>query len=227
MQTRIVIVPGLNGSDDNHWQTWLEKQRDDTERLQGVDWTKPALFAWAEALENQLDKAPGQAILVAHSFGCLVSAVLAASRPDKVAGIILVAPASPARFSPQGLLDASQTERSITGCLPDRRLNTLGVLIASDNDPWLPLIQADQLSQSWGLAFFKAGKAGHINSESGFGEWPIIQDFVNALVEAIEPLPGDEVHQLGSWNRYRKRHLPNVNVKIDADSIQHGQLHYA
>src|SRR5690606_3824750 len=94
MITRILTVPGFHGSDENHWQTWLEQQFPDSERLTGVNWELPRIYQWAEALEKQLDTMPGQAILVAHSFGCLVSALIASWRPEKVAGVILVAPAA-------------------------------------------------------------------------------------------------------------------------------------
>ncbi len=45
-------------------------------------------------------------------------------------------------------------------------------------------------------------------------EWPLIKDFVSAMLEAIEPLPGDEVFQLSSWNSSRKRLIPKTYSTI-------------
>ncbi|THK42094.1 alpha/beta hydrolase [Methylophaga sp. SB9B] len=228
MKTKILTVPGFHGSDENHWQTWLEQQFSDSERLTGVNWESPRIYPWAEALEKQLDTMPGQAILVAHSFGCLVSALIASWRPEKVAGVILVAPAAPQRFSLYGAIKESQKNlQTIAGTLPDQHLNMLGVLVASKNDPWMSVVQADQLSRDWGLAFYNAGNAGHINSKSGYGAWPLIKDFVSAMLEAIEPLPGDEVFQLSSWNSSRKRLLPKTYSTIGLTTHQSAFLQYA
>ncbi|MDF1589113.1 MAG: alpha/beta hydrolase [Gammaproteobacteria bacterium] len=228
MNTKILTVPGFHGSDDSHWQTWLEQQFPQSERLTGVDWESPALFTWSEALGKQLDSISGQVILVAHSFGCLVSAVMASWRPEKVVGVILVAPAAPERFALYGPINENQNHlQSITACMPDRHLNMLGVVVASKNDPWMPLVQADQLSRDWGLAFYNAGNAGHINSESGYGEWPLIKDFVLAMLDAVEPLPGDDAYQLGSWNNSRKPQLPRTYPTINTVAINDTFLHYA
>ncbi len=99
--------------------------------------------------------------------------------------------------------------------------------MASKNDPWMSVVQADQLSRDWGLAFYNAGNAGHINSESGYGEWPLIKDFVSAMLEAIEPLPGDEVFQLSSWNSSRKRLIPKTYSTIGLTTQQSAFLQYA
>jgi predicted alpha/beta hydrolase family esterase len=228
MKTKILTVPGFHGSDENHWQTWLEQEFPDSERLTGVNWVSPRIYPWAEALEKQLDTMSGQAILVAHSFGCLVSALIASWRPEKLAGVILVAPAAPQRFSHYGPINESQKNlQTIASTLPDQRLNTLGVLVASKNDPWMSVVQADQLSRDWGLAFYNAGNAGHINSESGYGEWPLIKDFVTAMLEAVEPLPGDEVYQLGSWNSSRKRQIIRTHSIISLSTPQNAFLQYA
>ncbi|MDT8311513.1 MAG: alpha/beta fold hydrolase [Methylophaga sp.] len=227
MTTRILTVPGFHGSDAAHWQSWLEKEFAGSERLTGVNWESPNLYAWAETLEKQIDSKAEQVILVAHSFGCLVSAVMASWRPEKVAGVILVAPAAPERFSLEGPIELGQKNiANIVSSLPDQRLNTLGVLVASENDPWMPAVQADQLSRDWSLAFYNAGQAGHINSESGYGEWPLVKDFVSAMLEAVEPLPGDDVHHLGSWNRSRKRQIPKTYSVINSLAQHNTYLHY-
>ena len=44
-----------------------------------------------ELPRDAIDRAPGPVWLVAHSFGCLASVVAAADRPERVAGLMLVA----------------------------------------------------------------------------------------------------------------------------------------
>ena len=103
-----LIVPGLHGSGPAHWQSWLEALLPDARRVHQDDWSCPALPAWAERVTAEIDHAHGPVLLVAHSFGCLASVVAAARRPQRVAGLLLVAPADPDKFGVAAalLLDA-------------------------------------------------------------------------------------------------------------------------
>ncbi|CCE21950.1 RBBP9/YdeN family alpha/beta hydrolase [Methylotuvimicrobium alcaliphilum] len=187
MKTKIITVPGFHGSDVKHWQTWLERQLPGSERVTGIDWESPQIFSWANAIEKHIDATPNRVILVAHSFGCLASALVASRLPEKVAGLILVAPASPQRFSMTGPIAVdSRPQNDISGFLPNRRLDTLGLLVASQNDPWMQFSQAEQFSRQWGLTLYDAGNAGHINSEAGYGEWPLIVEWVTSLQVLLE-----------------------------------------
>ncbi|HBA67068.1 MAG TPA: alpha/beta hydrolase [Methylococcaceae bacterium] len=196
MKTKIVTVPGFHGSDEKHWQSLLERQLPNSERVRGIDWEQPQIFTWANAIEKHIDAAPNPVILVAHSFGCLASALVTSRRPEKVAGLILVAPASPQRFSLTGPISAdARPQNDISGFLPNR-LDTLGLLIASQNDPWMRFSQAEQFSHQWGLTLHDAGHAGHINSEAGYGEWPLIEKLVTSLQISLENAMVDSPLQL-------------------------------
>ncbi|WP_305907872.1 alpha/beta hydrolase [Methylomarinum sp. Ch1-1] len=188
MNSKILIVPGYHGSGENHWQTWLERALPGCERVRGIDWERPELFSWADAIDNHIEKIGHRVILVAHSFGCLASSIVASRRPDQVNGLIMVAPASPLRFSLHGLIEhESDASASIAVHLPRQKLETTGLLVASENDPWLSFAHAKQLSRFWGLAFYNAGPAGHINSDSGHGQWPLIRELVLELQEKTAP----------------------------------------
>ncbi|WP_196385607.1 RBBP9/YdeN family alpha/beta hydrolase, partial [Ralstonia solanacearum] len=45
------------------------------------------------------------------------------------------------------------------------------VLVASRNDPWLGYGLAAEWGARWGAEVVDAGHAGHINADSGLGEW--------------------------------------------------------
>lgn len=197
MNTKIVTVPGFHGSDDTHWQSWLERQLPGSERVGGIDWEKPQILTWANAIEKHIDATSGRVILVAHSFGCLASALVASRNPEKVSGLILVAPASPQRFSLTGPISAdARPQNDISGFLPNRRLDTLGILVASQNDPWMQFSQAERFSRQWGLTLHDAGYAGHINTEAGYGEWPLIEKMVTAMQISLENAMVDSPLQL-------------------------------
>ena len=38
---RLVTVPGLHGSEEAHWQTWLERQFAHSLRVEQADWEAP------------------------------------------------------------------------------------------------------------------------------------------------------------------------------------------
>lgn len=138
MSYRVLIVPGFHGSGDAHWQTWLEQELPNAERVRGIDWESPVVKAWARAVTRALDEDPVPTVVVAHSFGCLASALAIVNRPNLDLAAVLVAPAQPERFAPFGLRD-DQTLPSIASYLPDRTLQVPGILIGSQNDPWMKL----------------------------------------------------------------------------------------
>jgi hypothetical protein len=56
--------------------------------------------------------------------------------------------------------------------MPRQRLGFLSTVVASTNDPYVSLERASQFAQSWGSRLVNVGDGGHINSESGLGDWP-------------------------------------------------------
>jgi len=189
MQHTTLIVPGFHGSGPAHWQTWFEAQVPDARRVSGIDWEQPVLARWAQAVRDGIDQSPGPVWLVAHSFGCLASVLAAASRPERVAGLLLVAPADPERFTPRGLRDASTVPElpSLARWIPRKPLDAPSLVVASTNDPWVRLSSAAYWAQCWGSQLENIGAAGHINVDSGHGPWP----HGLALFKALQAAQGD------------------------------------
>jgi uncharacterized protein len=160
-----LIIPGLNGSGPGHWQDcWLMDQPD-AELVEQESWTEPTLLEWLYRLEAALVAHPG-AILIAHSLGSLLVANLA-SRPSAahVAGALLVAPCD------LNAVESIHPGKVKFGALPVERLPFPSFLIASRNDPYMPIRQAEKLANLWGSAFLDHGNKGHFNVASGFGRW--------------------------------------------------------
>lgn len=205
----VLIVPGFHGSDDAHWQSWLQGSVAQAQRLSGVDWESPILSVWAGRIRQQLQNSAAPQWIVAHSFGCLAASVAVSDIPWQVAGLIFVAPADPARFSLLGCrsVEAGGEESAVTisthsahqtgthtnslrypkddvdvwSVLPRQPLGANGILIASTNDPWLSLPCAQQMAAEWQLDLLNVGQAGHINTASGFGPWPLLLDLLHKL----------------------------------------------
>lgn len=161
-----LIVPGLDGSGAGHWQRIWALQDPQADVVEQEDWHAPILSDWLHALEARIVEAPGS-VIVAHSLGCLLVAQLA-GRPaaSHIAGALLVAPPDMARLARErpDLADFA-VERP-------ERLPFASILVASRNDPYMSWARAEVAAREWGSALIDLGRAGHINVDSGFGQWP-------------------------------------------------------
>src|SRR6218665_709368 len=95
----MLIVPGLNGSTEGHWQRHWLADHPEAVLVEQSDWTDPNPAKWLHRLEQAVLAHPG-ALVVAHSLGAILTARLAASPvAPLVGGALLVAPADIERTS--------------------------------------------------------------------------------------------------------------------------------
>lgn len=81
-----LILPGLNGSPDGHWQRHWPRERSNASVVEQEDWNCPVIEGWQDELDEALSQVEG-AFLVAHSLGCLLAASYAGrSKADKILG---------------------------------------------------------------------------------------------------------------------------------------------
>jgi predicted alpha/beta hydrolase family esterase len=187
---RLIVVPGLHGSGEQHWQTWLETQFPGALRVEQAAWDVPDAEAWAERVAATLGEAgSGPHVVVAHSFGCLATLHLlqqagqgdaagsvrssaAAQAVARIAQVLLVAPAEPVRFGAAGLL-------------PQGRIDLPTCVVASDTDPWMAAASARAWALRWGSDWIHLGDAGHVNVASGFGPFPLARDWTHAALRRL------------------------------------------
>jgi hypothetical protein len=181
LQHELLVVPGYQGSGPGHWQSWLEGQVPTARRVDGIDWEQPVLDPWVDAIVRYLRRPGWPRLIVAHSFGCLASAVAAQRVPEKVAGLFLVAPVDPQRLGPNGFLRSRSDEDNLANHMPRDPLRRPGTIVCSDNDPWVSPLVAARWAGRWGLRFTSIGDAGHINIASGFGPWSEALDLLTDI----------------------------------------------
>jgi predicted alpha/beta hydrolase family esterase len=157
-QFTIILVPGLRDSDEHHWQSCWGRRCPFLKRVTQRNWLDPDIDAWVSAIRRELATCQQPAILVGHSFGALASCRLVQTQKVNIAGIVMVAPAEPSLFE----LDEA--------VLPEK-LPTASLMFVSHNDPLMSFKRAQFWAQCWGARVIDIGEAGHINTESGFGEW--------------------------------------------------------
>ena len=179
---RVLIIPGLHNSGETHWQTWLEGQYKGAVRVKQTHWDQPDLDAWSARIGQTLSRArpDTQWIAVAHSFGCLALAHYLANQTHKqlesgpqIHTALMVAPADPIKFG-------------LAHRLPQSGLGLASTVIGSENDPWMPLQRAREWADRWGARFQNLGEAGHINTESGHGPWPLARFKVDEMIRHLQ-----------------------------------------
>ena len=165
----ILTLPGWQGSGPEHWQTRWEARHGD-QRVQQHDWMRPLRGDWTARLEDvvlaQSDASGAPVLLAAHSLGCILTAWWAAHtrHADRVAGALLVAPPD---------IERDDLRQQIPGWAPPARqhLPFPAILVASSDDPFGGLESASRLASDWGAEFHAIGPRGHINADSGLGDW--------------------------------------------------------
>lgn len=163
---RVLILPGWQNSGPDHWQSRWEALHG-FERVQQADWNVPLRGDWMMQLEQALLADPQPTVLVAHSLGCQLVASWAAHSKNTaiVRGALLVAPPDTAHpDTPPQLASWRAISR--------QTLPFASHLLYSTNDPFCAPSRATAMAQDWDSRAQSLGDAGHINAESGLGDWP-------------------------------------------------------
>ncbi len=174
----IIIVPGWRDSGPGHWQTLWADSLPGASRVVQDDWVTPTQRAWVGCLTQQILAADGPVVIAAHSLGCIATAHLPSEAAQRIQGALLVAPADPER---RAIL-------SDFAPVPFAPLPYRSIVVASNNDPYCPVRLAGAYARSWGSEFVRLNGAGHINIESGHGQWPLGLALLQSLTSQKQSL---------------------------------------
>ncbi|MBV8621527.1 MAG: serine hydrolase family protein [Curvibacter sp.] len=164
--SQVLLLPGWQNSGPDHWQTRWETLHG-FKRVEQHDWMRPLRGDWNARLEEVLLSQAEPVLLAAHSLGCLLAAAWAAHsrQTARVRGALLVAPPDLEREDLRPLLPGwTPIER--------QRLPFPAIVVASSNDGFGSVERAQTLAGDWGAGFVCVGERGHVNAESGLGDWP-------------------------------------------------------
>lgn len=168
MTPTLIIVPGLGDSGPQHWQT-LWETKFGAARVVQDDWEYPTPAGWSARLQEAIDATPGELVLAGHSCGVLTIVHWAHlyGGHERVRGALLVAPTDAEQ---PGMLEADPVVCQMAP-VPMQPLPFPALIIASENDPYVTLDRATAFAEAWEADLVSAGEAGHINENSGHGEW--------------------------------------------------------
>ncbi|BCI68903.1 RBBP9/YdeN family alpha/beta hydrolase [Acetobacter aceti] len=182
----VLIVPGLDGSGEHHWQSlwkhFLLHQGVFVRSVEQHDWNSPDLETWKKTLVSSVQHCSRPVLVVAHSLGALLTVHCA---DLEIAGALLVAPA-----------DAEETRAPARvrvrdfAPLPQGTLRFPSVLVTSDNDEWLSPARARFMAHCWGADLFPAGRVGHIGNQENLGIW---REGFRALEKLLDRINNERV----------------------------------
>lgn len=173
-----LVLPGIYDSGPEHWQTRWERSDPRFRRVNQDDWDHPRSAAWVPNIVEAVEAADEPVVLVAHSLGCHAAAY-ASREPsvrERVRGAFLVAPCD---------VDDPRNDHMDLGGFRPPVLDSLpfpSVVVASTDDPTCDPSHARALASAWGSELVVVGALGHINSESGLGDWPEGRALLEGLV---------------------------------------------
>jgi len=178
MTHRVVIVPGWRDSGPGHWQSLWAEGLDGAVRVEQDDWVSPRRESWVRAIGDLILAQDAPVVVAAHSLGCVATTHLPPEATARIAGALLVAPADPERRA--ALNDFAP--------VPYAKLPYRSVVVASSNDPFCPVRLAGAYARAWGSEFVRMQNAGHINVDSGHGDWPLGLALLQSLTETPSQL---------------------------------------
>jgi uncharacterized protein len=175
---RVLLLPGWQNSGPLHWQSRWQALHG-FERVEQADWDWPKRGDWMARLDEVLLASDTPAVLAAHSLGTQLVAAWAAhsQHTAQVLGALLVAPPD---------LERSDMPPQLHGWRPIKRqrLPFASTVVFSSDDPFCAAERARALATDWGAIAVAAGPRGHINGDSGLGDWPEGLALLHALTAA-------------------------------------------
>ena len=173
---RFLLLPGWLDSGPTHWQSrWEALHR--CERVQQDDWLWPRRGDWMARLDEVLRASDRPALLIAHSLGCHLAAAWAAHthHSARVHAALLVAPPDTERDDmPPNLFNWRPVVRA--------GLPFPSITVISADDPYAAPERAAGMARDWGSAPHAIGPRGHINGDSGLGDWPEGWGLVQSMI---------------------------------------------
>ena len=167
----VLVLPGWQNSGPRHWQSRWETVYGDA-RVEQNDWMHPLRGDWMMRLDEAIGELEAreavlQVALVAHSLGCqLVAAWAAHSRKTaRVRAALLVAPPD---------VERDEVQYALHSFTPIVRqpLPFPSLAVISEDDQFCEPERARTMAADWGSRVLEAGPRGHLNSDSGLGDWP-------------------------------------------------------
>lgn len=175
MNKRVLILHGWGGSDYPHWQSHLASE---VAKSYGTisfplldNCHFPSKNRWARQVEGILKEFRPD-IVVCHSLANTLWLWLCEDGDiDTVDRLIMVSP-------PSLTTDVDTIKSFFPAPMPAHLYANKATMVVSDNDPYIDIDEAMIIAQYYDIPLEIIKDAGHINADSGYGRFKLIEDMV-------------------------------------------------
>ncbi len=176
---KLLLLHGWGGSDFPHWQSWLAgevaKEYGCVDFLRLLEYDHPKRDIWMDQASKELRRLRPD-VVVCHSLGntlwfhmCNEGLI-----QEDVKHLILVAP-------PSMQCEIGELKSFFPVNVPKNLHAKNALLVVSDNDPYMSMQEAKALQRDLGIPMETLHKAGHINADSGYGEWQWMLQYIKRV----------------------------------------------
>ncbi|MEA1918779.1 MAG: alpha/beta hydrolase [Campylobacterota bacterium] len=176
--SKVLILYGWHASPSPHWQDWLARELVSRGHLvsfpQLSNPMEPKKEIWLQEAKIALDELKPD-IVICHSLGnvlwwhlCNEGLALHVKR------LLLVAP-------PRDLREYKEISNFFPVELPVSLYAKESLLVTSDDDPYLNKSEGIRFARALNIKHKVFQNMGHINADSGFGPWPWVLEWSEAL----------------------------------------------
>ena len=174
LTNKTLILHGWGGSDYPHWQSHLAceiAKNYGTVSFPLLDNCHfPSKNRWVKQIKKLLEEFKPDTV-VCHSLANTLWFWLCQEDITTVERLFMV--------SPPSLNTTEPTIKTFFPCEIPSDIHAKEVnLIVSDNDPWIELDEAESMAKSIGATYRVIENGGHINADSGFGKWALIEKLI-------------------------------------------------
>lgn len=171
---KTLILHGWGGSDAPHWQAELSAEiakNYGTVSFPLLDNCHfPSKNRWVKQVGQLLEEFKPDTV-VCHSLANTLWFWLCQEEIPQVKRLFMV--------SPPSLTTKEATIKTFFPCeMPETLYAKEVQMIVSDNDPYIGVAEAETMAKHYDIPLTIIKDAGHINADSGYGKWGLIEELV-------------------------------------------------
>ena len=171
---KTLILHGWGGSDTPHWQAELAAEiakNYGTVSFPLLDNCHfPSKNRWVKQVKALLEEFKPDTV-VCHSLANTLWFWLCQEDIETVQRLFMV--------SPPSLNTTESTIKTFFPCELPQNIHAKEVqMIVSDTDPWVKMEEAKKVAEHYNIPLTVIEDAGHINADSGYGKWELIEELV-------------------------------------------------
>jgi predicted alpha/beta hydrolase family esterase len=171
---KLLLLHGWGGSDTPHWQAVLAAKvarNYGTVSFPLLDNPHfPSKNRWTKQVKAILEEFKPDTV-VCHSLGCTLWFWLAQENIAGIERLFLVSP--PSLHTKLDIIKSF-----FPAPLPAKLGAQEAHLLVSDNDPYIDIEEAKKIASRYQIPLHTIEQAGHINTDSGYGKWELIEELV-------------------------------------------------